>query len=180
MRQVTVVLKGQHSIRKSTIGEGTLRSLPPGAPMVSRLRSQPLDVGLSTLDYEGEVRANSDITVGQFVLSRVQVRVRFSCLSTRGWLLIIEPLTGLHDDLPGTTEPIYVTAKSSSALAPDSYCHRLFYGFYRPRKSRLMILLCILPLPTHDCTVLYPPSIFFSFLFKSLCIPPAFHIHIIF
>ncbi|KAI9465384.1 hypothetical protein BJY52DRAFT_1243651 [Lactarius psammicola] len=75
MRQVTVVLKGQHSIRKCTIGEGTLRSLPPGAPMAPPLlRSQPLDAGLSTLDYEGEVRANSDVTVGQFVLSRVQVR----------------------------------------------------------------------------------------------------------
>lgn len=74
MRQVTVVLKGLHSIRKSTIGEGTLRSLPPGAPMAPLLRSQPLDVGLSTLDYEGEVRANSDVTVGHFALSRVQVR----------------------------------------------------------------------------------------------------------
>jgi hypothetical protein len=43
--------------------------------MAPWLRSQPLDFGLSTL-YEGEVRANSDVTVGQFVLSRVQVRVR--------------------------------------------------------------------------------------------------------
>jgi hypothetical protein len=76
MRQVTVVLKGIHSIRKSTIGEGTLRSLPPGAPMAPLLRSQSLAVGLSTLDYEGEVRANSDVTVGQFILNRLQVRVR--------------------------------------------------------------------------------------------------------
>jgi len=74
MRQVTTVIKGIHSIRKSTIGEGTLRSVPPGAPMAPLLRSQPPDVGLSTLDYEGEVRANSDVTVGQFVLNRVQVR----------------------------------------------------------------------------------------------------------
>lgn len=76
MRQVTVILQGIHSIRKSTIGEGTLRSLPPGAPMAPLLRSQPLDVGLSTLDYEGEVRVNPDVTVGQFVLNRLQVRVR--------------------------------------------------------------------------------------------------------
>lgn len=74
MRQVTVILKGIHSIRKSTIGEGTLRSLPPGAPMAPLLRSQSLGVGLSTLDYEGEVRANSDVTVGQFVMNRLQVR----------------------------------------------------------------------------------------------------------
>ena len=79
MRQVAVVLKGIPSVRKFAIGEGTLRSLPPGAPMAPLLRSQPpLDVGLGTLDYEGEVRANSDVTVGQFVLSRVQVRVRVS------------------------------------------------------------------------------------------------------
>ena len=76
MRQVTVALKGIHSMRRSTIGEGTLRSLPPGARMAPLLRSQPLDVGLSTLDYEGEVRANSDVTVGQFVLNKLQVRVR--------------------------------------------------------------------------------------------------------
>lgn len=88
MRQVSVVLKGIPSLRKSTIGEGTLRSLPPGAPMAPLLRSQPLDVGLSTLDYEGEVRANSDVTVGQFVLSRVQVRVRLI-----HWLLIEPRLT---------------------------------------------------------------------------------------
>jgi len=72
MRQVTVIPKGIPSIRKFAIGEGTLRSLPPGAPMAPPLRSQP--VGLSTLDYEGEVRADSDVTVGQFGLSRVQVR----------------------------------------------------------------------------------------------------------
>ncbi|KAH9042012.1 hypothetical protein EDB85DRAFT_1857378 [Lactarius pseudohatsudake] len=73
MRQVSVVLKGVHSMRKTPIGEGTLRSLPPGAPM-PLLRSQPLDAGLSTLDYEGEVRADSGVTVGQFVLNRVQIR----------------------------------------------------------------------------------------------------------
>jgi hypothetical protein len=76
MRQVTTIIKDIHSIRKSTIGEGTLRSLPPGAPMAPPLRSQPPGEGLSTLDYEGEVRANSDVTVGQFVLNRVHVRVR--------------------------------------------------------------------------------------------------------
>jgi hypothetical protein len=40
------------------------------------LRSQPLEYGLSTLDYEGEVRPNPDTTVGQFGMSRLQVRVR--------------------------------------------------------------------------------------------------------
>jgi hypothetical protein len=76
-RQVTVVLKGNQSTRKFSIGEGIVRSLPPSAsrppPM---LRSQPVEHGLSTLDYEGEVCPNPDTTVGQFSMSKLQVRVR--------------------------------------------------------------------------------------------------------
>ncbi|KAI9508746.1 hypothetical protein F5148DRAFT_842205 [Russula earlei] len=73
LRQIIIVLNGQLSIRKFSIGEGNLRSLPPGASP-SMLRSRSLDSGLSTLDYEGEVRANSDITAGQFGISQLQVR----------------------------------------------------------------------------------------------------------
>jgi hypothetical protein len=76
-RQVIVVLKGNQSTRKFSIGEGILRSLPPSAsPPPPMLRSQPLEHGLSTLDYEGEVCPNPDTTVGQFGMSRLQVRVR--------------------------------------------------------------------------------------------------------
>ncbi|KAN0123524.1 hypothetical protein V8E52_002856 [Russula decolorans] len=73
-RQVTIAIKGNQSTRKFSIGEGDLRSLPPSATPPPILRSQPLGHGLSTLDYEGEVRPNSDITVGQFGMSRLQVR----------------------------------------------------------------------------------------------------------
>ena len=75
-RQVTIVLKGHQFSRKFIIGEGTLRSLPPSASPPSILHPQPLGDGLSTLDYEGEVRPNLGITVGQFGMSRLQVRVR--------------------------------------------------------------------------------------------------------
>ncbi len=75
-RQVTVVLKGNQSTRRFSIGEGELRCLPPSVLLPSILRSQPLEHGLSTLDYEGEVHANPDVTVGQFGMSRLQVRVR--------------------------------------------------------------------------------------------------------
>jgi hypothetical protein len=75
-RQATIVLRGNQLSRKFSIGEGNLRSLPPSASPPSMLRSQPLGHGLSTLDYEGEVHPNSDITVGQFGMSRLQVRVR--------------------------------------------------------------------------------------------------------
>ncbi|KAF8500873.1 hypothetical protein F5888DRAFT_1677101 [Russula emetica] len=73
-RQVSIVLKGNQSTRKFSIGEGNLRSLPPSASPPPILRSQPLEPGLSTLDYEGEVCPNPDTTVGQFGMSRLQVR----------------------------------------------------------------------------------------------------------
>jgi hypothetical protein len=77
-RQVTIVLRGNQLSRKFSVGEGNLRSLPPSAAPPSILRSQPLGHGLSTLDYEGEVNPNPDITTGQFGMSRLQVRVRQS------------------------------------------------------------------------------------------------------
>ena len=78
-RQVTIVIKGNQSTRKFSIGEGVLRSLPPSASLPPpMLRSQPLEHGLSTLDYEGEVHPNPDTAVGQFSMSRLQVRVRRS------------------------------------------------------------------------------------------------------
>lgn len=77
-RQVTIVIKGNQSTRKFSIGEGNLRPLPPSASPPPILRSQPLENGLSTLDYEGEVCPNPDATVGQFGMSRLQVRVRRS------------------------------------------------------------------------------------------------------
>jgi hypothetical protein len=90
-RQVTVVLKGNQSTRKRSIGEGNLRSLPPSVSPPSILRSQPLEPGLSTLDYEGEMHANPDITVGQFGMSRLQVRVRrfIPCFGLLDWRRVL-------------------------------------------------------------------------------------------
>ncbi|KAH9969730.1 hypothetical protein BC827DRAFT_1257562 [Russula dissimulans] len=73
LRQVIIVLKGQLSIRKFSIGEGKLRCLSP-SDSPSLLQAQSLDDGLSTIDYEGEVQPNSDVTSGQFGMSRLQVR----------------------------------------------------------------------------------------------------------
>ena len=39
---------------------------PKGMTYKKVLRSQPLEHGLSTFDYEGEVRPNPKTTVGQF------------------------------------------------------------------------------------------------------------------
>jgi len=85
-RQVTVVLKGKQSTRKRAIGEGNLRSLPPSVSPPSTLRSQPFKPGVSTLDYEGEVHANPDVTTGQFGMSRLQVRVRRFILCFGLWI----------------------------------------------------------------------------------------------
>jgi hypothetical protein len=78
LRQIIMAVRGQLSIRQFSIGEGNVRSLPPGAslPSMSRSESEPLGDGMSTLDYEGEVQPDPDITVGQFGMSRLQVRVR--------------------------------------------------------------------------------------------------------
>ena len=76
LRQIVMAVRGQLSMRQFSIGEGSLRSLPPGASLPSMLRSEPLGDGMGTLDYEGEVQPSPDITVGQFGMSRIQVRVR--------------------------------------------------------------------------------------------------------
>ena len=76
LRQIVMAVRGQLSMRQFSIGEGNLRCLPPGASLPSMLRSEPLGDGMSTLDYEGEVHPNPDITVGQFGMSRLQIRVR--------------------------------------------------------------------------------------------------------
>jgi len=73
LRQVIIVLRGQLSIRKFSIGEAKLRYISP-SESPSLLRAQSLDDGLSTLDYEGEVQPNWDVTSGQFGMSRLQVR----------------------------------------------------------------------------------------------------------
>jgi len=75
LRQVIMAVKGQMATRQFSIGEGHLRSLPPGASLPPPLRSQLSDDGLSTLDYEGEVHPNSDVMVGQFGMIRLQIRV---------------------------------------------------------------------------------------------------------
>ena len=87
-RQVTIFLKGNQLTRKFSTGEGNLRPLPPRASPPSILRSQPLEHGLSTLDYEGEVRPNPNTAVGQFGMSRLQVRVwRFILIDWRRVLI---------------------------------------------------------------------------------------------
>lgn len=80
----------------------------------------------------------------------------------------ISRVVGLHCDPPLTTEPIYVTAKSTAALAPYSPRNGLFYGCFRARKSRLMIL-CILPATSqlYSTCPPYPP-----YLLESICAPP--------
>lgn len=81
----------------------------------------------------------------------------------------ISRVVGLHCDPPLTTEPIYVTAKSTAALAPYSPRNGLFYGCFRARKSRLMIL-CILPATSqlYSTCPPYPP-----YLLESICAPPS-------
>ena len=110
-RQVTIFLKGNQLTRKFSIGEGNLRPLPPSTPPPSILRSQPLEHGLSTLDYEGEVRPNPNTAVGQFGMSRLQVRVWqfISRLAACADMNFLFGGAGLYNDVSLSAKFIYIT-----------------------------------------------------------------------
>ncbi|KAI0064151.1 hypothetical protein BV25DRAFT_1823719 [Artomyces pyxidatus] len=73
LREVSAVIRGQHSCRTAVLGEGTLRSLPPGDASTSSPLRPPVD-GCGTLDYEGEVKCTSDVEVASFTVGRFVVR----------------------------------------------------------------------------------------------------------
>ena len=85
---------------------------PKGMTYKKVLCSQPLEHGLSTFDYEGEVRPNPKTTVGRFGMSRLQVRVRrFSLrliyrLASRADMILF---AGFHHDGSLPAKSIYVT-----------------------------------------------------------------------
>ncbi|TFK40753.1 hypothetical protein BDQ12DRAFT_601824 [Crucibulum laeve] len=71
LRQVAVDVAGEKGWRNSVIGEGTLYSVPPA---LSTCYSLPMDCREENLDWEGELRVNSDITCGSFQASNVHVK----------------------------------------------------------------------------------------------------------
>ncbi|KAJ7901978.1 hypothetical protein B0H14DRAFT_2669328 [Mycena olivaceomarginata] len=69
-RQIYLEINGRQSWRTITVGEGTLRPIPP-------LESAHPDADAAevSVDWDGEVRCKSDVTCGSFSISRLVVKV---------------------------------------------------------------------------------------------------------
>jgi hypothetical protein len=77
-RQVTVKVNDQMAFQNSVIGKGKIRAVPP--PFDSNLvDSTPVsasnDEAEGSLDWEGEIKVNDSIRVGQFDAGNVSVKV---------------------------------------------------------------------------------------------------------
>lgn len=86
LRQVAAKVHGQKAWRNVVLGEGKLSPLerpPSWSPSAAEQRGGEDDYAM---DWEGEVRCNSDVTNGSFTSGDLQVKVR--------WLLIFMPNLG--------------------------------------------------------------------------------------
>ena len=70
------MLHGLNSWSNSVLGEGTIWPIPPDSSSggATCRSSQPHE---GNIDWDGEVRCRSDITVGGFNAANVQVKVGF-------------------------------------------------------------------------------------------------------
>ena len=74
LRQTSVTIRGENVYSNYTLGEGTIWPIPPdlsSCGATCRCRE-------SNIDWEGEVRCQSSVTVGGFNAANVQVKVGFS------------------------------------------------------------------------------------------------------
>ena len=78
LRQISVMSQGLNSWSNSILGEGTIWPIPPDSSLSScgdTCRSSQCLEG--NIDWDGEVRCRSDVTVGGFNVANVQVKVGF-------------------------------------------------------------------------------------------------------
>lgn len=73
LRQVSVVIREEKSFVNITLGEGTIWPIPPDLSSCSAT-CRPSQCRESNIDWEGEVRCRSDVTVGGFNAANVQVK----------------------------------------------------------------------------------------------------------
>ena len=76
LRQVSVQIRGEHSSFNCTLGEGTIRPIPPDLSSCY-VTSGPSPYYEGNVDWEGEVHCQSDVTVGGFHAAGVEVKVGF-------------------------------------------------------------------------------------------------------
>jgi hypothetical protein len=78
LRRVSAMMRGQNSYSDSILGEGTIWPIPPdltSCGATSTCLSSQCHEG--NIDWDGEVRCRSDVTVGGFHAANVQVKVGF-------------------------------------------------------------------------------------------------------
>ncbi|KAJ7680465.1 hypothetical protein DFH06DRAFT_1265456 [Mycena polygramma] len=68
-RQIFMDVNGRHSWRNITIGEGTLRPIPPPESY-----NAEADLGEVSVDWEGEVRCRDDVTCASFNIGRLVIK----------------------------------------------------------------------------------------------------------
>ncbi|KAJ7268850.1 hypothetical protein B0H12DRAFT_1009679 [Mycena haematopus] len=69
-RQIYLQINGRQSWRTITIGEGTLRPIPP----LESLDPEAAEANEVAVDWEGEVRCKNDVTCGSFSINRLVVK----------------------------------------------------------------------------------------------------------
>lgn len=104
-RQVRAEIEGQRAWRTIILGEGKLAPLAPTAQFIESCAS--LD-DIESLDWEGEVKCEEEVSVGGFSLEKLVVKVRPLCL--KRILSLKVHVTGLYSSW---------TRASKSSEIPD-------------------------------------------------------------
>ena len=73
LRQVSVSIRGQDSWNNFTLGEGTIWPIPPDLSSCGAT----CQCSEGNIDWDGELRCRSDVTVGGFNVANIQVKVSF-------------------------------------------------------------------------------------------------------
>ena len=76
LRQVSLTLYGTNS-SNSILGEGTIWPIPPDLSSCDTTSCRSSQCREGNIDWDGEVRCRSDVTVGGFNVANVQVKVDF-------------------------------------------------------------------------------------------------------
>ena len=130
LRQVSVMIQGESARNNSILGEGTIWPIPPDISSCGDTTCPPSQCrSEGHIDWDGEVRCRSDITVGGFNAANVQVKVGFS-MSLQNDILIF------HSNSVGFYYSIHLATYTNISLtgAEPQYSreigYRLFLGYY--------------------------------------------------
>ena len=97
LRQMSVTSRSENSWKNNVVGEGTIIPMPPESTSCCSNNTDPCQ--MAHIDWEGEVRCATDITVGGFNAANVQVKVsHLSSIWSNGreWLTARLSSTGLY------------------------------------------------------------------------------------